>query len=648
MTNLDLKIWEYDRSGAQLGLSCADQLKKSRGEYRTVEIDPYKLKDMEKAVERCRAAIENDERIVVFGDYDVDGITATAILVKYFEDIGADVYYKLPNRVADGYGISEDAVTLLKSKNADLIITVDNGISAHSALKLAEELGVDVIVTDHHEPSDELPPAVAVVDPKRHDDESGFDSMCGATVALCLAAALDECNVNELLYIYGDLAAIGTVCDVVDFTDYNRMIVKIGLEMMCDTPSIGLCALLETAKHGENPITVKTLGFTVGPRLNAAGRMDDPTSSLTLMLTDTPDEAFEIAEELEKHNDGRRKEELELVDKLCEEAENLLASPVLVLSGDGLHEGVLGLAASRISRKFNRPTFVISYNGDVGKGSGRSVEGFSLYEALCACKDDLLGFGGHGMAAGLSLNKSGHANFVKSINAHARAIIKTLPIPTVKADGVVVGGMTVEEVQRLLAMGPYGNGYPPPTFVIENAIIENIAPIKDKHCRLLLKYDNNTLWATYFGKTPQTLGFKQCDVIDAIVDFSIYNAGGRESVSTLISQIRKSSLKAEDVMSAKLFNCYLQNIELTEEEKASLRPDRDDIATVYRNIEGVPSSNVTSICSFFASGNVGKIAIAVEALRELGLIREDGGVMGVIKNAARRQLEESEILRGLQ
>ncbi len=645
MIELCHRVWEYNKQNAG---TLAEQLSAVRGiASDDVIIDPMCIADMQIAVQVCSEAVENGDRIVIFGDYDVDGVTSTALLMNYFEDIGAEVYYKLPNRVQDGYGISVDAVEMLHSKGAQLIITVDNGISAAEALECADRLGIKVVVTDHHEPPAVLPIAAAIVNPKRADDTSGYDCLCGAAVALCLIAGMEGCSLNDVLYQFGDLAAIGTVCDVMSLNEINRLIVKVGLSILNESPSPGVSALLEQAGHGDTPVTARTLGFTIGPRLNAAGRMEDPTAALSLLLAEDDEQALAVAEQLESCNDRRRREETELVELLLERAKQKSHLPVIVLYGEGYHEGVLGLAASRLCKQYTKPALVISITDDMAKGSGRSIPGFSLHTALTQCSHLLTVYGGHELAAGMSLKADMCEEFEQAINDYAKGILLDMPLPSYRADGVISGAVTVADIKEMDVFGPFGHGNHVPLFVLNGATIERIMPLKDKHLRLQLAYNGNTITATMFSLIPQQLGFAVGDSVSAILELSVYATQRGEYVSATVTDIRLDGLPEQCAEHSMLFKNFLQGAPLTPQQKSMLCADRNDVAQVYRNIEGI---SVKKPDKLFGATDiaVGKVIAAVYILTELGLIYQEGGIMYRTKNAAKTDLQQSSIMRGLQ
>ena len=371
--------------------------------------DPSLLTDMDKACERIWRAIDEGETIVVFGDYDVDGVTATALLYQHLKGMGATVKCMLPSREGDGYGLSRNAIRSIHDKGCKLIVTVDNGISAVEEADYAAELGIDLIITDHHLPPETLPKAIAVVDPRREDDTSPFKGLCGAGVAFKLCAALDGCPPEEMLDYCGDLAAVGTVADVMPLTGENRTLVKAGLRQLQNTDRPGLEALLEEVGLAGKPVTAENVSYAIAPRINAAGRMDNAVTALQLVMCEDPDRAAELAHKLNEINTKRQETELQIfkaAQELLEQEPERLEDRVMLLWGRDWHPGVIGIVASRLVERTGRPVIVVTIDehGEC-KGSGRSVQGFNLHACIGACADLLIRYGGHAMAAGLSVRE---------------------------------------------------------------------------------------------------------------------------------------------------------------------------------------------------------------------------------------------------
>ena len=384
-------------------------------------IDPFLLPDMEKAVERINDAIFDGERICVYGDYDCDGVTSTTILYSYLEAQGADVTYMLPERERDGYGLSNQVVDRIAATGTRLIVTVDNGISAVEEAKYIKEKGMELVVTDHHLEGDELPDCVAIVDPHRNDWDCPFEDYAGCGVALKLCCAMEGSN-EEVMQEFADIAALGTVADMVPLTGENRKIVLYGLRLLNTYRKPGIEAILEKAGLSDKTLDSTSISFGIAPRINAAGRMGTAERALDLLLADDPYSASEMAEEVNVMNTQRHTEE----DKIFTEAIAYLQNhpevahlPILVVSGKGWHEGVLGIVASKLLERYLRPVIVLTDKGDLCKGSARSIEGFSIYDAMNSCRDMLNTFGGHELAAGMSIKPELLDEFRVRINEYA-------------------------------------------------------------------------------------------------------------------------------------------------------------------------------------------------------------------------------------
>lgn len=429
--------------------------------------DPFLLKDMKKAVERLKKAIKNQEIVVIFGDYDVDGITATALLMMVFESLGLKAFYHLPNRLVEGYGISKAGIDFVKEKKASLVVTVDCGISSTKEVELLTKKGIDVIITDHHQPHENLIPqnAIAVINPKQKDCSYPEKEICGVAVAYKLAQALSGNPLEEHL----DFVCLGTLADVVPLIGENRIFVKCGLEVLNKTKKIGLHALFDSARIKDKIITPYFVGYILSPRINAAGRLTSAEAALKLFLTQDEDEAKELAKSLEEQNRKRQNIEEEILNEAIKKIEldfDFKNNFVMVLDHDHWHRGVLGVVASRIADRYYRPTVIISWEGNHGRGSARSIKSFHLFDALNKCESFLEHFGGHKYAAGLSLQKEHLESFKKTINEHARMMLSEddlLPLiePEVEAPISVFNEALIQEIDKL---SPYGSGNPEPLF----------------------------------------------------------------------------------------------------------------------------------------------------------------------------------------
>jgi len=456
--------------------------------------NPYKLRDMGKAVTRIKRALEQKERILVYGDYDVDGIASSSILVTELRKKGGIVQYYIPNRLTEGYGLNKEAIKNAIDQNIDLIITVDCGINSYEEVRMANNAGIDVIITDHHEPQDKLPEAVAVINPKRRDCNYPFKELAGVGVAFKLIQALSyNGKWDKELNDYLALTAIGTVADIMPLRDENRIIVKHGLKNIVTTRNLGLNTLIQQAGLGDGEINTGHVGFVIGPRLNAAGRLGNASDAIELFLTHDYERALKIVNKLENLNKERQHIEsmiLKGAEKLVEEI-NLDKETIIVLHSEEWHEGVIGIVASKITEKFNRPTILFALKEDVGKGSGRSIAAFNLFENLCKCKTLLEKFGGHELAAGLTIKPENISIFREKINREASKILKSRDlIPEIIIDAVIpFGAISYKLATDLERLKPFGPGNPKPLFLINNLPITNHAWIgaDNRHLKVFSK-----------------------------------------------------------------------------------------------------------------------------------------------------------------
>ncbi len=606
--------------------------------------DAMLMKNMDKAVERILAAVDGGERIVVFGDYDVDGVTATALLYLYLDSIGAEVYYKLPNRDDDGYGLSAEAVDLMADKKVRLIITVDNGVSANEAIERANERGIDVVVTDHHLPPEKLPDAAAIVDPKLDGESCTCGSLCGAGVAFKLICALEGCSAEEMLPFYGDLAAIGTIADIMPLEGENRTIVKAGLALLQRRERAGLAALIDCCGIAGKEITAENVSFAIGPRLNAAGRMDSATAALELLLCEDEEDAAERCRLLSEQNAARQKTEQDISAQVIEKINSDLSyqsDRILIVSGEGWHQGVIGIVASRIVDKFGKPAIIISAdeNGE-GKGSGRSIEGVSLYNAISSCSDLLLTYGGHALAAGLSLKAENIGLFRKKINEWAAQEYPTLSRPALNIDVPVrLDKITTQDVASLDVLAPYGNKNPQPMFLLKNAVIDGIYPVSEgKHSRLRLKQGNAVIYAVLFGQGPSSLCYAQGDEVDAAILLSVYSGKAGDMISGRIKELRPSDLSEVYVAQCEYYEAMCCGAALTKQQTGVLLPCREDAVAVYKAVVGatggLKAGDLRPLFKTLGAEKAGKTLVCLKALEQLKLVKLEKDSAGVLRYSA--------------
>ena len=622
--------------------------------------DPMLLTDMDKACARILEAIDKEQTIVVYGDYDVDGVTATALLYQHLKGMGASVKCMLPSREGDGYGLSKNAIQSIHDKGCQLIVTVDNGISALEEAEFAASLGVDLIVTDHHLPHDALPKAVAVVDPRRADDQSPFKGLCGAGVAFKLCAALDGCPPEEMLDYCGDLAAVGTVADVMPLTGENRTLVKAGLKSLQQTDRPGISALLEEVGLEGKPITAENVSYAIAPRINAAGRMDNAVTALQLVLCEDEERAEELAHKLNEINVARQETEQEIVKAAQEQLDAepaILEDRVILIWGRDWHPGVIGIVASRLVEKTGRPVIVVSVDehGE-GKGSGRSVQGFNLHECIASCEDILLRFGGHAMAAGLSVREENLPELRRRLNEWAARECAVLFTPPLECDlSIHLDRITVESVRRLEQLAPYGAENPTPVFVLEKAVIDGIFSVSEgKHCRLRLRQGNASIYAVWFGMPPEQLPYTMGDVVDAAVNLSVYESLRGAQLSGRILELHPAGFGNAAAEQTALVQALRRGTPLSAEQKARIAPERSDIITVYRELQARRwhAEDLQPLFAKLGEENTGKILVAITALEQVGLIavRERSGAKfwELVPAEGKKNLADAPILKCLE
>ncbi len=617
--------------------------------------DPFEIKDMDRAVKRIKEAVKKGEKICVYGDYDCDGVTATALLYSYLCSMFADVMYYIPDRMTEGYGMNMDAVDKLYEQGVKLIVTVDNGISAIDEINYAEKLDIDVVVTDHHTPQDILPKACAVVDPHRIDDNSPFKDYCGAGIALMLAIAIDG-NRLQIVENYSELAAFGTIADLVPLCSVNRAIVKAGLTQICNTERQGIADLIDAAQIDN--VSAGNIAFRLAPRINAAGRLGSPYDALELLLTEDGERSFELAQKLSELNSKRQSIENDIYDSICEKLnreERLTCDRVLVVSGKGWNAGVIGIVASKITERFGKPCIIISEDDEICKASGRSVQGFSLVDAIFACSGYLTKFGGHPMAAGLSIKKENIEAFRKAINDYADKL-DSMPLLSVKIDCKLNPGTIVTDmVHQLSHFEPFGYGNPKPVFGINNMLLEKIVPMSGgKHIKLCVSRGNSRLNLMKFSTSPEEFPYKEGMLLDFAValDINIYKQ--KEYLSFSIRDIKPSEFDSEKAMlEEQLYDQYKKGV--IRPEIKDKYPTRDEFAAIYRYIKktGKGLYTVDSVLSALGSPTIGafKMLIIFDIMKELQLIkysRAGDDMMLELLDSPKVDLNSSEIYKRLK
>lgn len=588
--------------------------------------DPFILKDMDKAVDRIGKAINRGERIAIFGDYDVDGITSTALLYSYLREKEANIIYLLPSR-EDGYGLSMAAVERFAQYNIDLIITVDNGISAYDEIEYANSLGIDTVVTDHHRPPEKLPNAVAVIDPHRLDETVANNELTGAGVAFMLCCAL-EGDTEKISQQYSDLAALGTIADIAPLTGDNRVIVARGLDKMRKAPCVGLEAIMDVTCLQRSTLTSLDISYVITPRLNAAGRLGAPDRAVRLMLAQDPLEAEALASELHEGNKHRH----ELERTIAEEAWKLIGSDlslindrVVVICGSGWHHGVLGIFAARLCEQLGKPCVVLSDEDGIARGSARSLGDFSIHAAFTACSDMLLAYGGHTLAAGMQIETARVDEFRKAINEYA-ASVGEMPVPELDIDcELPPEAVDISLYKQAAVLEPFGACNPSPVVLMRGLRLTKIFPCGgDMHHRLTLQKNGMVFTAMYFNISKTYFPFVVGDELDCVFTLSSDIYRGVEKLKLTVKDIRLSCIESEELIEAgRAYDRLVRGEALLPCEAEEMLPSRQDFAKVYlfiskRSFKGGIDTLSGRICSETLTCK--RLYIVLEVLCERGLI----------------------------
>lgn len=626
--------------------------------------DPFLMKDMDKAVERITTAVENGEKICVYGDYDADGVTSTSLLYSYLRDsLGADVMFYIPTRTGEGYGMNKGAVDKIHSLGVTLIITVDNGISAREEIDYANSLGIDTVITDHHMPSGAIPKAVAVVNAHQQDDKSPFKDFSGVGVAFKLVMAIEGeyADVDSLLENFSDIATLGTIGDIVPLVGENRTLVKNGLRHIQNSDRIGINAMKQESGIAEKEINSSNVAFTLVPRINAGGRLGSSEKSVNLLLTEDEDEAVTIADKLGMDNRERQSIEKEILASIDEEVRrtpNIVNDKILVFAGKGWHQGVVGIAASRIKDIYDKPTIIIGIDDDgVARGSGRSVEGFSLCDAVFACSEHLTHYGGHPMAVGISLEKEKINDFRKAINAYCKDIKMPYNILHIECK-LNPNQLDLSILDCLSYIEPCGASNPSPIFGLYNmTVIATKEMVNGKHMRITLSRGQGQVpvYAVYFNHNFQSCSYRNGDIVDVAVslDRNIYN--GQENLSVIIKDIKYSQSNNEELIdSERIFDKFAKRYKLTKNEVMSILPTRNDFAYVYRFLKqnkGFIYGEYALVNALNYKISMGKLIVILYSMKELGLINWLQGLYQSIiemKESGKVNLEDSVFIKKLK
>lgn len=618
--------------------------------------DPFKIKDMQEAADVINEFINSGERICVYGDYDCDGIMSTVILYTFLAESGADVTYYIPER-SEGYGLNRAAVEKIYNDGVKLIITVDNGISAVSEAEYIYELGMKLVITDHHQQGELLPRAEAVVDPHRRDCFSDFKLMCGAGIALKLITALDGGDYTMALEQFGDLAAIATVADIVSITGENRFLVSYGMELIRNSDRPALMALKEICHLDDSKIDTRSIGFGIAPRINAAGRFGSPKTAAELFISDDYEKCLAAARELDSLNMQRKSAENNIISevyKMLDDDPMLLHQRVIFLCGKNWHHGVIGIVASRIMEQFGKPCFIASESDGEIRGSARSFGEFSVFGALTAASDALEKFGGHPGAGGFTIKSGMAESFAELLEKYAFENHRNMPVMTASADSAVTPSeLTVQNIEGLSVLEPFGMDNEKPLFYIDNAKVLDITPLSGGiHSKLKIKFGAAQLDALVFRTPPHALPVERGNDCDMIVSLTVNEYREKMSVSIIVSELRPHGFEQSKFFAAyEAFEAFLRGEELPRNYYPVMLPSRDDVVKIYK---GIPEDGISLDTLYIRLAdpkiNYCRFRTSVEALRQLGLVRvktSDSNITRV-KGAQKTDLNSAPILVSLR
>ena len=623
--------------------------------------DPFLLKDMDRAVERIRAAIGGGERVCVYGDYDVDGITATCLLTEALAWQGGDVVSYIPDRTEEGYGLNPGAVVRLAGQGVKLIVTVDCGITAVDEVEFARSLGVDVVITDHHHCKDRLPAAAAVVDPRREDCAYPFPELAGVGVALKTAQALVPPEQREGVFRrFGELAAIGTVADVMRLTDENRALVRQGLELLANTRRPGLRALLREAglDPGAAPTAV-TIGYGLAPRINAAGRMEQAMVALELLLTRDEERGEALAHTLCRLNRERQAIELAIYEQCVELLDAQPPAPAIVLAGEGWHQGVVGIVASRLTERYACPAFMICLEHGQGKGSCRSFGGFNLFAALDRCAPLLDGYGGHEMAAGFTIREENIPAFRDQVCRLVDLRTGGAPMEAaidVDAEIDHCGQLTAPQVESLSELEPFGTGNPKPVFLLRGVCVLSCCDVGGgRHLKMKLRRDGAVLDAIFFSANAAACGVSAGDRLDVVFTPQINEFRGSRTVQLQVCDLRPAPTRAQ--LEQELFQRLQAGTELSRWEAGLLLPSRQDFARLWRFLEhncvgGWMEAGPALLRQAARQGDgrcaYGRTLVCLHVMGDRGLIRLERDQLHLCRPENKVDLEQAQLMRRLR
>lgn len=618
--------------------------------------DPFDLVDMDKAADRIETAVEQGERITVYGDYDADGVTATTVLFLYLEMLGARVSFYIPNRDTEGYGLNKGAIKRIFDEGTNLIVTVDNGISAFEEAEYISELGMDLVITDHHKVSDRLPKACAVVDAHRPDCNLSFKDWSGVGIAFKLMCALSGGDDEDILDTFADVITIGTIGDVVPLRGENRKIVKSGLKKINNDAGCAVEALKAVSGADKRIITSSSVAFTLVPRINAIGRMGDASLGVKLLMSDKFDECVEFSRLVEQTNAERQKVEKEIFDQVLlqiEQHPEMLYDRVLVFDGEDWHAGVIGIVAAKLVDRFLKPCLVIARNGEQAKGSARSIDGFSLFDAVTACGSLLTHYGGHTLAAGFSLESKNIPAFRKAINDYAKSV--DMPFAKVNIDCKIRPEFISADILPIIdSLEPFGAGNEQPMFGLYSMTLLSVSPLSGgKHVRLTLQKKDTTVYALKFGMPYEDFPFEKGDIIDLAVRIERNDFGGVTKAAVYVSHMRISAVDDDKFLYGQhLFEKIMRGDRLIKSEVQRALPDRAFAANVFRFIRkcGTWRFDTDVLCHRLGDDgeNSCKILVSIQAMCEMGILKRNGSHISDADKKDKVNLEDAPILKHLR
>jgi len=611
--------------------------------------DPMQMQGMAPAVERIRRAIARKEAVAVYGDYDVDGITATCLVTDYLRSKGLKCVGYIPDRNEEGYGLNCTAVDNLYADGVRLLITVDCGITAVEEAEHTRELGLDMIITDHHEcKPGELPRAISVIDCKQPGNRYPNPDLAGVGVALKLVCAV-EGDDEAVLSRYADLVAVGTVADVMPLVGENRYLVRRGLDMLAKSPRPGFSAMLREAGVDPSRITAGNIGFNLAPRLNAAGRLGQATKAADLLMATRPEEAADLAAQLCELNRQRQSIETEIWNDALGQLKGKQPDGPIILASDHWHQGVIGIAASRLAEQFSLPAIMVCLNGNHGKGSCRSYGGFNLFEALSACSEHLLGFGGHALAAGMTISSEKLPAFRRALQDYYRAN-RPAALPEVSCDLLIrdAGLLTLENVRELDRLEPYGNANPKPVFCLMDVPLTAADQVGGgRHLKLQVDLGGTRIDAIFFSHSAQALGVSAGDRVDLAFTPQVNEFRGHSSVQLVVSALRRHD--GRDLCCR-----ILERDKSAAYAAAAFRPSRADFVRVWRSLEGHPPlastpEGILARCPRDMEPE--RYCLCLITLLETGLLQSrDGGIYGACCAAidGKADLNATEVMQRLR